>query len=524
VLASVACAASFAADEPANAITIRRRIDAAEGHKGVRLSWTAGAEFPNTCRIDVEMVNVCDTAIPDVCRLGTIQTLTIYGECPTEACTAIKHLESVGSLKIYRASSMSDVGVRALCSLPVKKSLVLENCVPDDEFVLDVLAPHKREHLSIRSERLTEAAVEQLIADSSIRHLRLNWDWRIRRFSAVLAAATSIERLELFQCALGPDIDHHGGLEVLGRSKSLRTLVLDNCHLSSTDYQALGRNRQLEDLTIEDRGESLPIDAVLAIASMPNLKRLCLNGVSLEGLDMAPIAERCHALRQLELNGVVLNAKQFSDLAGARPIQSLRATGSWCDDAALKGMIRCEELEYLDISFTAVSDGLAPFLSRCRKLRTARLGYTKVGPEVLRELSKCESLKVLSVEHTNASDAAVAMMCQCENLEEIDVASCSLDGSCIESLASLPRLRHLDVGENSSIADGSIATLQKAGCLESLRLTGTAATNTSLMLMSQMGSLRKLSGVGCRWDEDVVRTLASTRPELQVIVGSTSWD
>ncbi|KAH7430781.1 hypothetical protein KP509_08G013900 [Ceratopteris richardii] len=261
--------------------------------------------------------------------------------------------------------------------------------------------------MSISENGSLETGSLESVEDASLPNLRDLAITRCPKLKRLALHATSLERLDLSECAGLVDLacignptsleimDLRGceGLEDLDCKglSSLRVLKLDGCTVSSlpTTVESLSYNTGSLESVEDILQASLPNLRSLTIAYCPKLKRLALHETSLEKLDL----EGCAGLEDLDCKG--LSSLRFLSLDLCTSLATLSSLPTTLQSLSLR-------MYYAIGSLESVEDASLPNLrdltiTRCPKLKRLALHATSL--EKL-DLTGCEGLEDLDCKGT----------------------------------------------------------------------------------------------------------------------------
>ena len=197
---------------------------------------------------------------------------------------------------------------------------------------------------------------------------------------------------------LGKGLATPQGLAQLARARGLRSLDLQSfTGLCADDVVALAGLRELESLSLGPLGvsyaEGLDLVAVEALASMPALRDLTLDGVSL--LQAGPLAALT-SLRELGVSFRTTAPVGLAALASLPRLTALTLECDWADNdlADLSGLL--ERLEYLSLKVAPPDPALAS-LAHATALTWLALDCTPVSRDFLETLPPLPALRAVEL-------------------------------------------------------------------------------------------------------------------------------
>lgn len=181
-------------------------------------------------------------------------------------------------------------------------------------------------------------------------------------------------------------------------------------------------------------------------------------------------------------------------LASGKSYHTFKLSRSKITNAALADLAKNENLKWLAISFTQITDkGLAQLPATITYLNAIGTD-TGASPEGLSRFTKLTQAKL---NRTYVSDPTLEALCKIPTLATLLLARTQVTDAGIQHLPELPKLKHLSLSE-TAITDASAPALSKLTNLEILALRRTAITDKTLDALSELPGLRYLALSGCR--------------------------
>jgi hypothetical protein len=184
--------------------------------------------------------------------------------------------------------------------------------------------------------------------------------------------------------------------------------------------------------------------------------------------DVAKVRPQDAAIAKLLLN---YDANLSLDESGAvthvafDPLQAAKERGGYApvvDNALVSKIAQLENLQYLGLNHTQVTDEGLKQLAGLKQLKQLSLQGTRVSDEGMKYLEPLASLERLWLDNTLMSDGK-------------PVKFVSLTDSGLVHLARLPNLTHLYLA-NTDVTDAGLAHLKSLGRLEQVSVKGTGVT------------------------------------------------
>ncbi len=159
--------------------------------------------------------------------------------------------------------------------------------------------------------------------------------------------------------------------------------------------------------SVEIRGLRVTDGALVHLASLPHLQKLCLGDIT--GITNAGMA---HVAKMSELCDLTLSSPAITD-AGITQLVALRHLQKlWLRpimDAGLEHIASLGELQELDLGSTEITDAGLFHLKNMKNLHTLNLSFDhRISDTGLRHLQALHSLRKLNLDYTWVSDTEVA--------------------------------------------------------------------------------------------------------------------
>jgi len=275
----------------------------------------------------------------------------------------------------------------------------------------------------------------------------------------------------------------------------------------------------------------------LHLRSLPNLKKLTIDGLALEALwlEDLPLLESGAGFR---LNGMPLQhvrlvnlpaveGMSLRDLPAERlelsrlnALYLLDLSGTRADDALLASLGDCPNLYSLNLTATDVTDEGMAIVARFANLSSLDLENTCVSDVGLAQLTRLQKLNRLNLTGTVISDEALRCIVPNQGMELLYLGRTDVRGPGLKYLAALPALYKLSLGE-TGVTTASLADLPRLTGLVWLRLSDTNADDRGLDLVARLPRLRTLLANGCPITDQGLRALAGMRNLRELDVQDT---
>ncbi len=171
------------------------------------------------------------------------------------------------------------------------------------------------------------------------------------------------------------------------------------------------------------------------------------------------------------------NARTLASLAGV-PLADLdRQYREFLNvaDADLESVPWAPRTQNLSLGRTAVTDDGLKHLAALQDLEWLDVAYTAVGDAGLAHVKAAAGLNHLIAEHTRLTDAALETIAGFRNLEILDLTGTQITDEGLKHLAALSKLRELWIGQ-TAISDAGLEHLSGLKNLETLDVSGAKVT------------------------------------------------
>lgn len=493
---------------------LRMRIETVRALADVGVSWESPSKGPpESCTLTVYTVNLTESSARAIRELPGVKEIICQKALDDKACKQLSKFDNLEGIWIREGCTVSDAGIRLLCSIPGLKRLRLDGFTSDDMFFVEVLATLPLEVLSVRSENLSPEVFENLSANAQLRHLMLWGDPHPNRHFEAIGGFPQLERMDFLDCLIPDSHSQDANWKRLSEAPKLTELRFFACELSREGLDGLSHLKRLNRLEIYRCG--IASDHTAAIASASSLLELSLRHTSLKGIDTTPM--RASRLLDIDLSYTDVNESQLKDFVQHDKVKSIQLID--CRQITNRGLeliAAPQNLERLVASGTGLDEDSAQFFRKCRNLKEAFASDTKIGNAVVAQLARQENLESISLSSTLVDDDGVRLLKDCRKLQKILLQKCNLNGSCLAALVSLPDLKVLSVSSNRNLDDAALAPLRQSTNLNFLDLSDTQASPKSLRLLADLPMLQSLWGTNCRWPKKQIQELRKSHPYLKV--------
>jgi internalin A len=248
-------------------------------------------------------------------------------------------------------------------------------------------------HLRLSNVDLAALGINQVSLPPSITSLSL-YDCHLTDLS-FLAPLVHLEQLSLDR---NPIDD--GDLRVVGRRKSLTTLVLSNTTITDAGIQHLQELTSLR--TIDLTNTKIGDDSLRLLSRLPSLKSISFLGTQVSDRGIAVLSEKpallggtlrltgplftdeclphireLKGLLHLALEDTLVTSAGLRQIAGM-PLETVFISGKNINDEALEHLAKLPRLQRLSLSGTGISDDGLRYLQSLKNLAELHAAYTKV--------------------------------------------------------------------------------------------------------------------------------------------------
>ncbi len=268
------------------------------------------------------------------------------------------------------------------------------------------------------------------------------------------------------------------GFKSIAAMPALNTLDVGGT-ISTESLTALGKARKLMILRLA--GATFTEQDFAAIATIPALKELVINGVNVEPVPTAAWAR-------------LANAKKLTRLAIDAPLNTAKMNTEMIVEIA-----RIFGLEYLSVANADLPDAALAPLAALKSLNTfGTYEGTPLDGSAFATWPLRPAMKILSIagKRSVADDALRGIAAAFPKLEQLSVRA-DTGSVTAAGFAHLPKLRHLSqlFLAGDAVDDAACAELAKCDSLTSLGLGNARATEAGAQSLTKLSSLRSLDWI-----------------------------
>jgi hypothetical protein len=218
--------------------------------------------------------------------------------------------------------------------------------------------------------------------------------------------------------------------------------------------------------------------------------------VQILGVDwFADVVEVCdETFRRLDINPSDSEGPRSAlwlarEMSAFPRLRRLSLSDPAVDDAFLRCVLSCRDLEYLDVRDCRITNAGLYHLTPLRGLKSLNLDGTSVDDDGVARLDMLGRLETLSLERTRVGDRSLVAICRLKNLQTLSLMGTWATDRGMRHLAGLVRLERLFLSK-TSVTDDGVAQLAGLAALTTLNLKGTQTTEGCL---ASLVRLRRLS-------------------------------
>ena len=324
------------------------------------------------------------------------------GLCTDDTLVGIENCQRLTDLFIS-GSKLSKTSLRRLKNCPKLERLCLSatNIDSDDLNELGQLINLKHvdlSHTQTTGRGLSELQGLSLLEALVITHLDLtgsNLDFlsNFKNLNKLTANSTKFD-------------DKH--FLLIGGLKALKGLDLEDVQMNDRHVATISQCLSLEEL-VAPRTE-ITGTGFSAVAEWPSLARLNLAGTRLSKDGLRSVTETCPHLTELTLPAAPLSPDNMSRLSKLTKLKSLEIQDGRFDRTWVPFMERMDQLKWLHLTRTTVSDADVAAIAKLTRLTRLGLTGTQITDACIPDLMKLKSLSELWLGETAVTEAGLAKL------------------------------------------------------------------------------------------------------------------
>jgi serine/threonine protein kinase len=427
--------------------------------------------FPELTVLWLNDTQVTDDGLAIVGQLSKLRLLGLYncritdrGLTPLIGHPTLVHVD-------LRLTEVSDAVMRVAETWPALEILELGGDRISDRALEDVKNLRMLFHLRLDKTSVTDAGIRQLAENQALRYLSLSQTGVTRQGIEELSKKLPSCEIHwtggVWKGGIAQHLDHadfraaqyvlsQGGvIRIQGSDRDIQSGdLLPKTPFALTSVSLTGRkavdDEQLsvfEDCThiqaLWLSQTSVSDQGLACFQQCRDLKAIDIGQTKVAGPGLAHFAQ-CRNLEHVSVWFTRIPLEDFLPLAD-KPFKILNFGGnSAFSDEWFPHFTHLENLEFLNLRYTKVTnEGLAP-LQQYRKLKSLSLGNTKVTDAGLDYLKNCTELEDVLLTETNVTDAGVKLFASCKKLKSLELEKTKVTAAGIEELRqSLPQCRIL---------------------------------------------------------------------------------
>ncbi len=207
----------------------------------------------------------------------------------------------------------------------------------------------------------------------------------------------------------------------------------------------------------------------------------------------------------------------LKEVAGQGSLRVLKVQlASELTDDGLKPLAALQDLEKLELQYTAVKGTGLEHLNGLKKLRSVAISSMSVTDDGVAAVAKLAHLRVLSLwECLNVTDAGVVALAGLKDLQALDLRWTKLTDTGLGKLAGVKALRRLSLSK-TKVTDAGLKAVAGMKEMQILNLEQTGVTDAGLEHLAAMSKLRELHMPGTKVSGTGLTHMAKAR-ELWLI-------
>ena len=139
---------------------------------------------------------------------------------------------------------------------------------------------------------------------------------------------------------------------------------------------------------------------------------------------------------------------------------------------------------------------------------------SQLKDETWQSLQRLANVQWLDVSFSNITDENLTWLGQSEQLERLSLEGTQASAKTLENIRSIPSLRELDLSRCPNIDDGAVSLLANNDAIQVLWLTKTPITKSCLETLATMPNLRSVDVTGSQISDDDWRSFVSLHPRF----------
>lgn len=153
-------------------------------------------------------------------------------------------------------------------------------------------------------------------------------------------------------------------------------------------------------------------------------------------------------------------------------------------------LAKLRDLQYLDVSFSSLTDEQCMYIGSIASLETLRAESTTIGDRGVGHLSGCAKLRELYIRDTHVVGRSFGTL-PC-SLEVLDISHTRVTDETVSCLFHLGRLRSLSMS-GTSVSDTIAGDVIRLRALTHLDVSGSNVTDATVLILARWGQLREVS-------------------------------
>lgn len=233
-----------------------------------------------------------------------------------------------------------------------------------------------------------------------------------------------------------------------GRISGSDVVIIDISSLYRNGKEALRLTGYIPNVeSLNASATNIDDEDLRILSSHHDLKVLALDKNGIEGTGLKYLSN-CEHLKSLSLYRCLsLKPENMQYIESCRELITFSASDTPLDDSAIEHILKCRNLEELDISFTKVTSNGLHGIGGLTRLRSLFISATDIDDDAVREISEIDSLAVLDLQMNNKiTDESLRCLSACVNLTSLYVSDANVTDRGLVHLRKCPKLQKLGIG------------------------------------------------------------------------------
>jgi internalin A len=415
-------------------------------------------------------------------------------------------LRPIGRIASLRAlvitgADVDDADFAVLSDLKQLHSLSLQGSHAGDVAMASLAGNRGLRRLDLRNTRVTDAGWSRLMPLAELQELDISHTGitRLHLQSLKGLVVIQLQGLALQDLHL-EDLPELQGILVLNHTPLRHVRLVDLPKLADLSLRGCGKTGRAPSRFHDNAEDLVDHEVPVPVFSQPSQgttpANFELSGLtSLETLDLcdssadngllASLADYQN-LSFLNLSGSDVTDDAMAVVGGFAQLRSLDLEDTCVSDVGLAHLARLQNLTRLNLTGTVVTDDALRFLAENQGLELLYLGRTQVRGDFLEHVAKLPGLIKLSLGETGVTSQSLAELSRLRNLVWLRLSHTHIDDRGLETVGNLPQLRTLLIN-GCAVTDDGLKALDGLPNLAELDLDDTRVTDSGRNRMRQRG-------------------------------------